>query len=63
MLSLINELTVKLLAYGSLSYQADKMLKSIYTDVTEGMLEVRGLFEGSSIGIEIFASSDCEIET
>lgn len=54
---------MKLLAYGSLSYQADKMLKSIYTDVTEGMLEVRGLFEGSSIGIEIFASSDCEIET
>lgn len=65
--SLSNEFTDKLLAYRSsfmsFSFQADKVLTSIYTDVIEGMFEGRGLLRCCSIRVHHFTSSDCEVET
>lgn len=64
--SLSSEFTDKLLAYRSSfmssSFQADKMLKSIYTDVTEGVFE-GGLLRCCSIRVDHFTYSDCEVET
>lgn len=65
--TLSNEFTDKQTIYGSsfmsFSYQADKILKSIYTDAIEEVFEGRGLLRCSSIRVDHFTSSDCKVET